>query len=144
MLWNSANHATSSPCSTVDDQNAAVLILWSRRSDGGAWRCPTPSATAAAPVPTMTVAPSKTPGQESSYIGNGAFAVGTEPRGGLTAAIPPGRFRVEPKAGEHSGAAWRCSDLLCGPGKTDDTTATTIASEGGSLMEILPETRRRT
>lgn len=73
------------------------------------------------------------------YGPDGVFAVGTEPRGGLTRAIPPGRYRTEPvPALEEEGLGglgmWhRCSDLLC---TSEGTIA--VGGFGESLMEIEP------
>jgi hypothetical protein len=94
------------------------------------------SATAA---PTATVAPTSTSTQQSTYSGPGAFAVGSAPTGGLTAAIPPGRYRAEVNPGSSMGSVLRCSDLLCGPGPASDLIAGTPVFAGGSiLVQILP------
>ena len=101
----------------------------------------TVSATTAptATAPTVTVAPTTTSTQQPMYSGPGAFAVGTEPRGGLTAAIPPGRYRAEVRPGIGMGSVMRCNDLLCGPGNTSSLIAGTPVFEGGStLVDILP------
>jgi hypothetical protein len=75
-----------------------------------------------------------------SYGGNRVFAVGSEPRGGLTDSIPPGRYRVEQEAGKTDGFWQRCNDLFCGASTAsiEHVIATGFATEGGSLMDIVP------
>lgn len=95
---------------------------------------------AASAAPTGTVAPTTTSTQQpTTYSGSGAFAVGDEPTGGLTAAIPAGRYRAEVIPGAGAGSVWQCNDLLCAPGNTSDLTAATPVFEGGpTLVQIQP------
>ncbi len=79
-----------------------------------------------------------------SYGSNGTFAVGTEPRDGLTAFIPPGRFRVDqsPSMNPYLSAPgyWqRCHNVLCAPSYPGHIIATGFAQRDRStFMEILP------
>lgn len=109
----------------------------------------TPSQTspAAIPPPTVGPAPSRTTPtsaptaparQPRRFAGTGAFAIGSEPAGGLPVAIPPGRYRVEIDnwEGNESGRWIRCSDYLCGPSSSSSVINTGYAS-GRSYTEII-------
>lgn len=48
--------------------------------------------------------------------GTGIFAVGNQPRAGLSAAIPPGRYTVRVAPGAEHGHWMLCESDFCGPG----------------------------
>jgi hypothetical protein len=70
--------------------------------------------------------------------------VGTTPSGGLQAAIPPGRYRVEVKTtgpfADYGGSWFRCSSHLCGSSYTDNVIAIGNLMKGQlpSVMDIEP------
>lgn len=73
---------------------------------------PPPTSTTTSVVDQFT--PTLTPNSAMSYSAfNQVFSVGDTPRGGLTAAIPPGRYAVTIIDGD-SGSWMRCSSELCG------------------------------
>ncbi len=51
--------------------------------------------------------------------GTGIFSVGNQPRDGLAAAIPPGRYNVRLAPGAEHGHWMVCESALCGPGFQD-------------------------
>jgi hypothetical protein len=94
-----------------------------------------------APTPPASVQPSTSP-QSSGYSQEGVYAVGTEPSGGLQAAIPPGRYRVEWKPNEYDfpGSVIRCSHYECGPTHTENLIALETVQKGQlpSVVDIAP------
>jgi hypothetical protein len=76
-----------------------------------------------------------------SYGSNGVFAVGTQTGDGLTAFIPPGRYRVDQAPGFFSAPGFwqRCNGLPCAPTYPDHNIGTGFASrQDSTLMDILP------
>lgn len=51
--------------------------------------------------------------------GTGIFSVGSQPRDGLAASIPPGRYTVKVAPGAEHGHWIVCDSALCGPGFQD-------------------------
>lgn len=79
-----------------------------------------------------------------SYGSNGLFGVGDQSREGLTASIPPGRYRVDqapsmPPYQSAPGFWLRCSNVPCNPGHPGHIIASGDAIRDHSThMEILP------
>lgn len=103
---------------------------------------PTPTnaltSTAAAP-PSSTVNYSDLYPASTSYSGTDrVFAVG-EPRGGLTAAIPPGRYSVSINDGQ-SGTWMRCSSELCGLAYMENVIAieNAMGPDYSAVMQVEP------
>ncbi len=94
--------------------------------------CAGTESTAAGPTTTVTVveiagatAPMATDVVNAAHQwaggpdGTGIFSVGRQPRDGLAAAIPPGRYSVQVSAGAPHGHWMVCDSELCGPGFQD-------------------------
>jgi hypothetical protein len=92
----------------------------------------TASAAPAGGLPSSSAEPSKP--VAFKYGPRGAYAVG-ETRGGLTQAIPPGRYRIEGVNGQ--GFLKQCSTVVCDMSNTDDLIDTTITESGApTIVEI--------
>ena len=74
--------------------------------------------------------------------GTGIFSVGTEPRDGLAAAIPPGRYTVRVAPGAAHGHWMVCDTAACGPGfqENADVVGNPIGQES-SAVYIGPQAR---
>ncbi|TDK96497.1 hypothetical protein EI067_15465 [Mycobacterium paragordonae] len=76
----------------------------------------------------------------------GVYAVGSVPKGGLEAAIPPGTYRVQAGNGDPDttfgmGIWYRCKSVLCGPSYVQNIVATGGVQPGTTaapLMQIEP------
>lgn len=75
---------------------------------------------------TVTATPGATPPRSTDVMsaahewaggpdGTGIFSVGSQPRDGLGAAIPPGRYTVRVAPGAEHGHWMVCETALCGP-----------------------------
>jgi hypothetical protein len=75
-----------------------------------------------------------------SYGSSGVYGVGTQTRDGLTAFIPPGRYRAEEAPGifKAPGFWLRCNDIPCAPTYPAHIIARGDVSEDRPLAEILP------
>jgi hypothetical protein len=75
-----------------------------------------------------------------SYGSSGVYGVGTQNRDGLTAFIPPGRYRADEAPGifKAPGFWLRCNDIPCAPTYPGHIIATGDASQDGPLVDILP------
>jgi hypothetical protein len=80
--------------------------------------------------------------QSSGYSTDGVYAVGTAPSGGLQAAIPQGRYRVElrPNNAVPAGGWDRCNGYLCGPSYLDNVigSGNVTQSQLPLILEIEP------
>ena len=76
---------------------------------------------------TVTEMPGATPPRATDVVnaahqwaggpdGTGIFSVGNQPRDGLSAAIPPGRYAVRVAPGARHGHWMVCDSPFCGPG----------------------------
>jgi hypothetical protein len=74
--------------------------------------------------------------------GTGIFSVGNQPRDGLAAAIPSGRYAVRVAPGAEHGHWMVCDSSLCGPGFQDhaEVIGNPIGQES-SAMYIGPQAR---
>lgn len=74
------------------------------------------------------------------YGSSGVYGVGAHEREGLTASIPPGRYRPDGAPGifKDPGFWLRCNDLPCAPTYPAHIIATGDASPDSPLVEILP------
>ena len=74
--------------------------------------------------------------------GTGIFSVGTQPRDGLAAAIPPGRYVVRVSPGAEHGHWMVCDSPVCGPGflESAEVIGNPIGQEV-SAMYIGPQAR---
>lgn len=90
------------------------------------------------PLP-ITTSRSETPAEAESvsYSQDGVYSVGTVPSGGLSAAIPPGRYRADVKTtgpyADYGGTWIRCSSHTCSPTNVDN-----IIDIGNVMMGELP------
>lgn len=75
-----------------------------------------------------------------SYGSSGVFGVGNQTRDGLTAFIPPGRYRADEAPGPFKAPGFwlRCNDLPCAPTYPGHIIATGNASQDSPLVDILP------
>lgn len=83
-------------------------------------------------------APSSTP-VAAGYTGNGVFAVGAAPRGGLSRSIPPGRYAVT--INDNSSGSWmRCRSELCGLEYTENviTIGNPVGPNYSAVLEVEP------
>lgn len=74
--------------------------------------------------------------------GTGIFSVGNQPRDGLAASIPPGRYTVQVAPGAKHGHWMVCGSAVCGPGFQE--YATVVGSPTGAdaaAMYIGPSAR---
>jgi len=84
------------------------------------------------------------PAYPPSYGSNGVFGVGNENRDGVTAYIPPGRYRVDQSPSmypyESAPGFWqRCSALPCASTYPQNIVATGYAQrQTSTFMDILP------
>lgn len=98
-----------------------------------------PTASAAPAQPSETADYTELYPPTTSYSGTDrVFAVG-EPRGGLTATIPPGRYVVTINDGQ-SGSWMRCSSELCGLAYMENVTAieNAMGPDYSAVMEVEP------
>lgn len=74
--------------------------------------------------------------------GTGIFSVGNQPRDGLSAAIPPGRYAVRVAPGASHGHWMVCDSAVCGPGFQENASivGNPIGQET-SAMYIGPQAR---
>lgn len=89
-------------------------------------------------LPTSPAPQTTTPRLASSYGPSGTYSVGVQPKGGLTDAIPPGRYRAELAPGETVGWWVRCSNEICGNGNANFIIDSAYVMAGVSVMEIHP------
>lgn len=95
------------------------------------------------PPPPLTPTPQMTP-QTGAYSTDGVYSVGTTPSGGLSAAIPPGRYRAEVKAtGPFAdiGGSWiRCNSYSCSSTNTDSMIdmGSVLKGQLPPVIEIAP------
>jgi hypothetical protein len=98
--------------------------------------------TVTAPPTARTPAASAMEPQSSGYSTEGVYAVGTAPSGGLQAAIPQGRYRVELRANNAVPAGgWdRRNSYLCGPSYLDNVigSGNVTQSQLSLILEIEP------
>jgi hypothetical protein len=75
-----------------------------------------------------------------SYGSNGTYGVGTHTRDGLTAFIPPGRYRADEAPGifKAPGFWLRCNDMPCAPTYPAHIIGTGDVSQDNPIVEILP------
>ena len=75
-----------------------------------------------------------------SYGSSGVYGVGTQTRDGLTAFIPPGRYRAEEAPGifKAPGFWLRCNDIPCAPTYPAHIIASGEVSQDSPLVEIPP------
>jgi hypothetical protein len=75
-----------------------------------------------------------------SYGSNGTYGVGTKTRDGLTAFIPPGRYRADEAPGifKAPGFWLRCNAIPCAPTYPAHIIATGDVSQDSPFVEILP------
>lgn len=74
------------------------------------------------------------------YGSNGVFGVGTQTRDGVTAFIPPGRYRTDLAPGifKAPGFWLRCNDLPCGPTYPAHIIGNGDVSQDNPFVDILP------
>jgi hypothetical protein len=75
-----------------------------------------------------------------SYGSNGVYGVGPQTRDGLTAFIPPGRYRADQSPGFFKAAGFwlRCNDIPCAPTYPAHIIATGDAAQDSPIVDILP------
>ncbi|MDT5057725.1 MAG: hypothetical protein QOF66_6091 [Mycobacterium sp.] len=81
------------------------------------------------------------PAPSSVFSGNGVWAVGDQPSGGLQHSLPPGRytFTVTP-GGYGAGSVMRCSSVVCGLSYAENTLSIDNATspDYSSVIDITP------
>jgi len=91
----------------------------------------------------MTLAPmahADPPVYPPRYGSSGVYGVGTQDRDGVTAFIPPGRYRADEAPGifKAPGFWLRCSDFPCGPTYPTHIIGNGDVTPDGPIVDILP------
>jgi hypothetical protein len=75
-----------------------------------------------------------------SYGSSGVYGVGTQTRDGVTAFIPPGRYRADEAPGIFKALGFwlRCNDIPCAPTYPGHIIATGDVAQDSPLVDILP------